>query len=96
MWFGKVVTKLVETTQLKGAPNLQKMDLLEAMQCANELGFMVTVADEAPSESEVPGWVIHQSPPPGTAITGGGEIQVVLSRKPTPAEQGEIIEMDIR
>lgn len=96
MWFGKVVTKLVETTQLKGAPNLQKMDLLEAMQCANELGFMVTVADEAPSESEVPGRVIHQSPPPGTAITGGGEIQVVLSRKPTPAEQGEIIEMDIR
>src|SRR6266568_2151500 len=94
MWFGKVVSKLVETAQLKGAPNLQKMDLLEAMQCANELGFLVTVADEAPSE-EVPGQVIHQSPPPGTAITAGGEIQVVLSRKPTLVEQGEVIEMDM-
>jgi len=70
------------------------MDLLEAMQCANELGFLVTVADEAPSE-EVPGQVIHQSPPPGTAITARGEIQVVLSRKPTLVEQGEVIEMDM-
>ncbi len=95
MWFGKVVSKLVETTQLKGAPNLQKMDLLEAMQCADELGFEVIVADEAPSESEVPGLVLHQSPPPGTAITARGEIQVVLSRKPTLVEQGEVIEMDM-
>ncbi len=95
MWFGKVVSKLVETTQMKGAPNLQKMDLLEAMQCADELGFEVIVADEAPSESEVPGLVLHQSPPPGTAITARGEIQVVLSRKPTLVEQGEVIEMDM-
>ena len=95
MWFGKVVSKLVETTQLKGAPNLQKMDWLEAMQCADELGFEVVVADEAPSESEVPGLVLHQSPPPGTAITAGGKIQVVLSRKPTLVEQGEVIEMDM-
>ncbi|GAC1385493.1 MAG: hypothetical protein NVS4B7_08900 [Ktedonobacteraceae bacterium] len=92
MWFGKVVSTLVETTQLKGAPNLQKLELLEAMERANELGFHVIVSDEDPSNQEIlPGLVVHQSPPPGTAINPGGEIQVVLSRRPTAAEMADMM-----
>ncbi len=80
MWFGKVVTTLVETTQLKGAPPLVGKSLLEAMEVAGELGFHVVVYDEDASNPEiVPGRVVHQNPPPGTAINAGGEIQVVLS-----------------
>ncbi|MFL5627279.1 MAG: PH domain-containing protein [Ktedonobacteraceae bacterium] len=80
MWFGKVVTTLVESTQLKGAPPLVGKNLLEAMEVAGALGFHVVVCDEDPSNPEVaPGRVVHQSPPPGTAINAGGEIQVILS-----------------
>ncbi|MEO8954147.1 MAG: PH domain-containing protein [Ktedonobacteraceae bacterium] len=86
-WFSKVVTTLVETTQVKGAPNLQNLDWLEAMERASELGFNVVVCGEdASSPDTPPGQVIHQSPPPGTVISQDGEIQVILSRKPTSAE----------
>lgn len=87
-WFGKVVTSLVDSTQLKGAPNLENLDLLDAMGVANELGFQVTVYGEEPSPRPdiPPGRVVHQSPPPGTVIQPGGEIQVVLSRKATTAD----------
>jgi beta-lactam-binding protein with PASTA domain len=80
MWFGKLTTTLIETTQLKGAPALVGKDLLEAMEVAGEFGFHVSVSDEDTSNPDVPsGRVMHQSPPPGTAINPGGEIQVVLS-----------------
>jgi len=86
-WFSKVVTTLVETTQVKGAPNLQNLDWLEAIERASELGYNVVVCGEdAASPDTPPGQVIHQSPPPGTVITQDGEIQVILSRKPTSAE----------
>jgi len=86
-WFSKVVTTLEETTQVKGAPNLQNLDWLEAMERAGELGFQVVVYGEDASNPELaPGLVVHQNPPPGTVIAQNGEIQVVLSRKPTAAE----------
>ena len=86
-WFSKVMTTLVETTQVKGAPNLQNLDWLDAMERASELGFHVVVCGEDASNPEVtPGQVVHQSPPPGTVIAPDGEIQVILSRKPTAAE----------
>ena len=86
-WFSKVVTTLVETTQVKGAPNLQNLDWLEAIERASELGFNVVVCGEDASGPDTPpGQVIHQSPPPGTLISQDGEIQVILSRKPTAAE----------
>jgi len=90
MWFGKVMTTLVESTQVKGAPNLEKLELLEAMETASELGFQVIVCGEEPTQSAIPpGYVVRQSPPPGTVITAGGDIQVVLSRKATSAELPE-------
>ncbi len=87
-WFGKVVTSLVDSTQMKGAPNLENLDLLEAMGVANELGFQVNVYGEEPStRPEIPpGRIMRQSPPPGTVIQPGGEIQVVLSKRATTAD----------
>ena len=86
-WFSKVVTTLEGTTQVKGAPNLQNMDWLEALETASELGFQVIVYGEDASNPDLPpGLIVHQNPPPGTVIAQNGEIQVVLSRKPTAAE----------
>ncbi len=80
LWFGKVIGKLEQTHQIKGAPNLQRLDFIEAMERASELGFQVVVWDEDPSHPELPpGVVIYQNPPPGTVINPGGEIQVVLT-----------------
>src|SRR5260370_22304695 len=87
-WFGKVVTSLIDSTHIKGAPNLENLDLLEAMGVANELGFQVNVYGEEPStRPEIPpGRIMRQSPPPGTVIQPGGEIQVVLSKRATTAD----------
>lgn len=87
-WFGKVITSLVESSQVKGAPNLENLDLIDAMERANELGFQVIVFGEEPSTKPdmPPGRVVRQSPPAGTVIQPGGEIQVVLSRRATTAD----------
>jgi hypothetical protein len=80
-WFDTVLSTLVQTTQLKGAPNLQYLALIEAMELANELGFQVTVFGEDTAKSGIlPGVVIYQNPPAGTIMNPGTEIEVVLSR----------------
>lgn len=87
-WFGNVITNLVVTTPvIKGAPNLENMDLKGAMEEASEQGFQVTVVGEEPSKPGIPpGRVIHQNPPSGTVIQPGGKIQIVLSRKASTNE----------
>jgi hypothetical protein len=80
LWFGKVIGKLEQSPQINGAPNLQNLDFIEAMERAGELGFKVVVWDEDPSYTDLPpGVVVQQNPPPGTVISSGGEIQVVLT-----------------
>jgi len=70
----------VETTQFKGAPNLLNMDLIDAIERASEFGFEVVVYDEDLSNPDIPpGHIVHQNPPPGTVISPGGDIQVILS-----------------
>jgi len=80
-WFDTVVSTLLTNTRLNGAPNLCDLELLEAMERANELGFQVIVEDEEASpDGRAPGTIVYQNPPAGTAINPGGEILVVLRR----------------
>jgi uncharacterized membrane protein YdbT with pleckstrin-like domain len=82
-WFSKIVTVLEEKVQSIGAPNLQNMDFWSAADVASEFGLRLIVVGEAPGHAgQLPGVVIQQSPPPGTMMKQGAEIQVLLSRRP--------------
>lgn len=84
-WFGKVMTLMEKKVQSNGVPNLQGKDVVTAMLLASEFDMNVMVKSEMVSAGE-PGTVIHQSPPPGTLMASGGEIHVVVSRRPTPLD----------
>jgi len=82
-WFSKIVTVLEEKVQSIGAPNLQNMDFWSAADVASEFGLRLMVVGEGLGHAgQAPGVVIQQSPPPGTMMNQGGEIQVLLSRRP--------------
>lgn len=83
-WFSKIVTTLEKKVQSEGAPNLQNLDFWSAADLASGLGLrLVVIGEAAVNSGQLPGRVIQQSPPPGTLINPGGEIQVLLSKRPT-------------
>ena len=88
-WFSTVVSKLEDTTIGRGTPNLKTMDFISAMTCAQEYGLDVVVKGEAVEHPEIrPGHVVHQEPPPGTMVAKGSQIEVVLSKRPSPIPHG--------
>ena len=83
-WFGSVVAKLEDTDHRVGAPNLKNLDLFDAMGSAKECGLNVIVSGEAVDSPHVqPGLVIQQSPPAGTVMMRGSQIEITLSKRPT-------------
>jgi hypothetical protein len=84
-WFGNVMTLMEKKIQSNGAPNLEGKDVVTAMMLASEFDMNVVIKSEKVSPGE-PGMVVHQSPPPGTMMAAGGEIHVVVSRRPTPLD----------
>ena len=68
--------------QSEGAPDLHNHDFWSAADLATAHGLSVVVVGEMPVNSgQAPGIVIQQSPPPGTLMNPGAEIQVLLSRR---------------
>lgn len=81
-WFGSVITTLEQKLQNEGAPSLENLDFWSAADRASALGLHLVVMGEAVVSPGQPGGrVIQQSPPPGTLINSGGEIQVLLSKR---------------
>ena len=81
-WFSTVVSALEDKMQSVGVPNLQRLDFWSAVETASEFGLrVVVIGEEVVNSGHAPGVVIQQSPPPGTLMGNGGEIQVLLSRR---------------
>ncbi|HZU68447.1 MAG TPA: PH domain-containing protein [Ktedonobacteraceae bacterium] len=86
-WFSNVVTILEKQMVNRGVPNLQKLDLLTAVERAEEFGMKVVPIGEVPSYPQIPaGVIVSQEPPAGAVIhvdldTGERpEIRVLLSK----------------
>ena len=90
-WFGTVITTQEQAQSQqslhgsKSVPNVRGMDLFEAMEQADAFGLEVVVLGEEPVQSDF-GKVVHQNPPHGTLMEAGGELQVWLGRRLTPAD----------
>lgn len=78
-WFSKVINRL---EQMKGAPNLERLDLLDAIELANQCGLQIAVEEEDPNSHLPSGMVLYQTPSPGTSMRPGEVIQVVVSGAP--------------
>lgn len=91
MWFASVLTAQEQEhvqgrpTSSRGVPNVCGMDLFEAMEKAEEFGLEVVVQGEELVQADF-GKVTHQNPPYGTLMEQGGELQVWLGRRMTPAD----------
>lgn len=84
-WFSTVAVTKEDTSTSRRTPNLKRMDFLSAMANAKEHGLDVVVKGEAADHSEIPpGHVVDQDPPPGTIMEKDSQIQVTLSRRPSP------------
>jgi hypothetical protein len=86
-WFSNVVTVLEKQMLNRGVPNLQKLDLLTAVERAEEFGMRVVPIGEDASYPHIPaGRIVRQEPPAGAVIhvnpdTGERpEIRVLLSK----------------
>jgi hypothetical protein len=87
-WFGTVISTLDSTSRIHAAPDLKNMDLLSAMNSAQELGLEIEIAGNAiPTNDVAPGLVVEQSPPRGTLMEKGSKIEVRLSKRQSLVNQ---------
>lgn len=86
-WFSEVLTTLEQRVTIRGVPNLQSLDVLTAIERANELGMEIVVISESAIHPNMgSGKVMTQIPAPGTVMNidpanpEKPQIQVTLSK----------------
>ncbi len=68
-WFSNVLTVLEKQVVNRGVPNLQKLDLLTAVERAEEFGMRVVPIGEDASYPQIPaGRIVYQEPAAGAVI----------------------------
>jgi len=83
-WFGNGSDKIGKRRPTtRGAPDLHEHDLLTAYRVRlTSLAWISWSGPKPLSPRSLPGYIVHQSPPPGTIMQKGSSIEVVLSRAP--------------
>ena len=86
-WFSEVLTTLEQRVTIRGVPNLQSLDVLTAIERANELGMEIVVISESAIHPNMgAGKVVTQIPAPGAVVNidpanpEKPQIQVTLSK----------------
>ena len=68
-WFSEVLTTLEQRVTIRGVPNLQSLDVLTAIERANELGMEIVVISESAIHPNMgSGKVMTQIPAPGAVM----------------------------
>ncbi|HLX56190.1 MAG TPA: PH domain-containing protein [Ktedonobacteraceae bacterium] len=86
LWFGTVLSTLENKITSRGVPNLQSLDLWDAVERAGEFGMRVVPIGESADYPNIgSGKIVMQIPPPGTAMDINSpekpQIQVILSKR---------------
>ncbi len=86
LWFSTVLSTLEPKLKNRGVPDLQAMNLWDAIDQADEIGMRVVPVGESSGYPHIPpGRIVSQIPPPGTVVEMDQEnrpqIHVVLSSK---------------
>ena len=86
-WFETMLGTIQTKVENRGIPNLQSLDLWEAVERASQLGMSVVPIGESESYPNVEsGKIVMQIPPPGTVVdttidNQRPQIQVILSKR---------------
>jgi len=83
-WFSTVLSKLETKVVNRGVPNLQSLDLWEAVDRASQFGMRVVPIGESASYPNIEsGKIVMQIPPPGTVVDTDEkpQIQVIISKR---------------
>ncbi len=87
-WFSTMLGTIETKVASRGIPNLQSLDLWEAVARASQLGMRVVPIGESDSYPNVEsGRIVMQIPPPGTVVDAvidtneKPQIQVILSKR---------------
>lgn len=88
-WFSTVLSTLETRINNRGVPNLQTLDLWDAIERAGEFGMRVVPVGESTNYPHIlPGKIVSQIPPPGTMVSldeknpeNRPQIHVILSKR---------------
>ncbi len=84
LWFSTMLSTIQTKVSSRGVPNLQSLDLWEAVDRASQFGMRVVPIGESASYPNIEsGKIVMQIPPPGTVVDTDEkpQIQVIISKR---------------